>query len=133
MWCNKFIAGDAIQCYICNSRRDSRCLDPFNATAANALDPISCASVMSTRRFITYFAKLLTTLGIPVSAEDDAYFGNKKYLNEQESAACQKVKIQGKQTSIQCRIYSMISAVDNVRKKHSIRVICLVNNDSNIK
>ena len=90
--------GFALKCYVCNSKEDSRCLDPLDET--NGLSLVNCTSDevqrAQTRKAIEEISELMTKLGQSQAMTFSTKKVSQLWEDEKFPMVCQKLELEGK-------------------------------------
>lgn len=87
-------AGDGIRCYVCNSKQDARCLDPFSSNLT-ALDTVDCERDNSVRAALETVANLMTRLGQAPARDSTDPLSQASQTPPAAPASCQKIDLRG--------------------------------------
>lgn len=87
-------AGDGIRCYVCNSKQDARCLDPFSSNLT-ALDTVDCERDNSVRAALETVANLMTRLGQAPARGSADPLSQASQTPPAAPASCQKIDLRG--------------------------------------
>ncbi|KAG8258904.1 hypothetical protein J6590_021699 [Homalodisca vitripennis] len=88
--------GGGIRCYVCNSKQDSRCLDPFvgNSTGSAPMDTVDCEYDNTVRAALETVANLMTKLGqAPARDQHDILAVASAPPDGPIPASCQKIDL----------------------------------------